>query len=292
MKALTDSDSVSIIGIWGMGGVGKTRLVKEISQHVKEAKMYDVVVMAVVSQTPSIMKIQSDIANMLGVTNSLPPSSEIARASFLWERIKEKERILIILDDVWERIKLDEIGIPFGSDHRGCKILTTSRSKTICNQMECQEIHTVETLLEQESWTLFSKIIGSDVETSDISSFAREIAAKCGGLPLAIVIIAGALKGKNKHVWSNAARQLQKSNPSNIEGVEEILFSSLELSLNYLGKVESKSLFLFCSLFPEDYKIPIEVLVRYAIGQRWFKDDETIEDVRDRVHAILWIIYY
>ncbi|XP_031249801.1 disease resistance protein At4g27190-like [Pistacia vera] len=287
MKALTDSDSVSIIGIWGMGGVGKTTLVKEIIQHVKEAKMYDVVVMAVVSQTPSIRKIQSNIADMLHVTN-LPASSEIARASFLWERIKEKERILIILDDVWERIKLDEIGIPFGSDHRGCKILITSRSKTVSNQMECQEIHTVETLSKQESWILFSEIVGSNVETSDISSFARAIAAKCGGLPLAIVIIAGALKGKNKHVWRNAARQLQKSNPSDIPGVDGILFSSLELSLHYLEKVESKSLFLFCSLFPEDYKIPIEVLVRYAIGQRWFKDvDETIEDVRDRVHAIV-----
>ncbi|XP_031249800.1 probable disease resistance protein At4g27220 [Pistacia vera] len=287
MKALIDGDSVSIIGICGMGGVGKTTLVKEISQHVKEAKMYDVVVMAVVSQTPSIMKIQSDIADMLGATNSLPPSSEIARASFLWERIKEKERILLILDDVWERIKLDEIGIPFGSDHRGCKILITSRSITICNEMKCQPIHTVEILSKQESWVLFSEIVGSDVETSDINSIAREIAAKCGGLPIAIVTIAGALKGKNKHVWRNAARQLQKSNPSDIPGAEGILFSSLELSLHYLEKVESKSLFLFCSLFPEDYKIPIEVLVRYAIGQRWFKDDETIEDVRDRVHAIV-----
>ncbi|XP_031249391.1 disease resistance protein RPS5-like [Pistacia vera] len=234
------------------------------------------------------MKIQGDIADMLGITNFLPANSEIARASFLWERIKEKKRILIILDDVWERIKLDEIGIPFGSDHRGCKILITSRSKTICIQMECQKIHTVEILSKQESWVLFSEIVGLNVKTSDINSIAREIATKCGGLPIAIVTIAGALKGKNKHVWSNAARQLQKYNLSNIPGVKGILFSSLELSLHYLEKVESKSLFLFCSLFLKDYKIPIEVLVRYAIGRRWFNDvDETIEDVKDRVHAIV-----
>ncbi|XP_031249798.1 disease resistance protein SUMM2-like [Pistacia vera] len=124
VKVLIDDHNVSIIGICGMGGVGKTTLVKEISKQVKEEKMYDVVVMAVVSQTPNIVKIQEEIANMLGL--KLSTDIESGRARSLWERIKKEKRILVVLDDVWERIKLDEIGIPFGSDHRGCKILITS----------------------------------------------------------------------------------------------------------------------------------------------------------------------
>ncbi|XP_031263105.1 probable disease resistance protein At4g27220 [Pistacia vera] len=288
MKALIDDDHVSIIGICGMGGVGKTTLLKEIGQQAKEEKIYDAVVMAVVSQTPSIMKIQGDIADMLGVTNSLPPNSELARATFLWERIKKEKRILVVLDDIWRRIELDEIGIPFGDDHEGCKIVITSRSKLVCNQQDCQKVFTIETLSKQESWVLFKEIVGEIVENSDIDLIARDVAAKCGGLPIAIVTVARALKGKNKHVWTDAARQLKKSTPSNIPGVESNIISSLELSFNYLETMEAKSLFLFCSLFPEDYEIPIEDLVPYRIGLRWSEDfDEKIEDVRDRIFGIV-----
>ncbi|XP_044477263.1 disease resistance protein At4g27190-like [Mangifera indica] len=285
MKVLIDASNVNKIGICGMGGIGKTTLVKEISQHVIEAKLFDVVVMAVVSQTPSIMKIQGEIADMLGLT-SLPTHSELARAKLLWERIKKEKRVLIILDDVWAIIKLDDIGIPFGNDHKGCKIIT-SRSRDVCNGMDCQKIYIVETLSKQESWELFSKIAGSIVENFDINPIAREVTTKCGGLPLAIVTIAGALKGKDKHGWRHAARQLKMSTPSSIIEVERNVFSSLELSFDYLEK-ETKSLFLFCSLFPEDYQISIEDLVRSWIGLRWFEDtDEAIEDVRNRVHYIV-----
>ncbi|XP_044475950.1 disease resistance protein At4g27190-like [Mangifera indica] len=291
MKALIDDKNVSKIGICGMGGIGKTTLVKEISHHVKEAKEYDVVAMAVVSHTSNIMNIQGEIAEMLGL-NFLPTHSKLARAGSLWERIKKEKRVLIILDDVWEIITLDEIGIPFGNDHRGCKILITSRSKDVCNGMECQKIYTVETLSKQESWELFSKIAGSIVENYDIHPIAREVNTKCGGLPLAIVTIARALRGKNKHMWSNATQQLKISTPLSIPELGKNVISSLELSFNYLEN-ETKSLFLFCSLFPEDYKISVEDLVRYWAGLKWFEDThEAIEVVRNRVHAIISIKYY
>ncbi|XP_044476181.1 probable disease resistance protein At4g27220 [Mangifera indica] len=286
MEALIEDSNVNKIGICGMGGIGKTTLVKEIGHHVKEAREYDVVAMAVVSQTPDIMKIQGEIADMLGL-KSLPTHSELERASSLWQKIKREKRVLIILDDVWEIIKLSEIGIPFGNDHRGCKILITSRSRDVCNGMDCQKIYTIATLSKQESWELFSKIAGPIVENSDINLIAREVTTKCGGLPLAIVTIAGALKGKNKHVWSNVAQQLRTSTPSSIPELERNVFLSLELSFKYLEN-ETKSLFLFCSLFPEDYKIHVENLVRYWTGLRWFgHTHETIEIVRNRVHTIV-----
>ncbi|KAK2651075.1 hypothetical protein Ddye_018564 [Dipteronia dyeriana] len=73
MKSLKE-ENVSIIGICGMGGVGKTTLVKEISKRAIENKLFDKVAMAVVSQTQNYVKIQGEIASFLDL--KLPVNEE------------------------------------------------------------------------------------------------------------------------------------------------------------------------------------------------------------------------
>ncbi|XP_031275678.1 disease resistance protein At4g27190-like [Pistacia vera] len=283
VRSLKD-DNVSTIGIYGIGGVGKTTMVKEIGKQAKERKLYDAVVMAVVTKTPSILNIQGNIARMLGfkILNNNATSS---RAHSLKKRIKEENKILVILDNIWGRIELDEIGIPFGSNHRGCKIILTSRSRNVCNEMVCQKTFSVESLPNQESWDLFKSIVGLDVEDSDINQFAKVIVAD--GWPIAIVTLARALKNKNKHLWSNAAEQLKMSSPTNIEGINESIVRALEFSYNCLECEESKSMFLFCSLFPEDFQIPVEDLVHYGMGLRWFKDMTSMADVKVKTQNVV-----
>ncbi|XP_024047580.1 disease resistance protein At4g27190 [Citrus clementina] len=283
MEAMKN-ENVSIIGICGMGGVGKTTLVKEIQKQAKEMKMFDDVAMAVVSQTPTITKIQDDIAGWLGV-KKLPDNDESARASFLWERIKEKQRVLVILDDLWGRIKLSEVGIPYGKDHRGCNILLTSRSRAVCNQMNANKIVEVGTLTNEESWSLFREVAGPEVDNLEINPTAREVADGCGGLPIAILTIGTALKDRDKHVWKDAAEQLKSSAPTNIEGMEEFVVSRVELSYNYLKSEEAKSIFRLCSCFPEDYDIPIEVLARYGWGLRCLQNVDSVEKARGRARS-------
>ncbi|KAB2063789.1 hypothetical protein ES319_A10G241700v1 [Gossypium barbadense] len=65
MEALKD-DSVSVVGVHGMGGIGKTTLVKEIARKVK-GKLFDSVVIATVTQAIDIEKIQNQIADFLGL---------------------------------------------------------------------------------------------------------------------------------------------------------------------------------------------------------------------------------
>ncbi|KAF5946530.1 hypothetical protein HYC85_016758 [Camellia sinensis] len=64
MKALAD-DSITVIGICGMGGVGKTTMVKEVEKRAKEGNMFNEVVIGTVSQSPEVKKIQGEIADVL-----------------------------------------------------------------------------------------------------------------------------------------------------------------------------------------------------------------------------------
>ncbi|KAK3198949.1 hypothetical protein Dsin_022364 [Dipteronia sinensis] len=123
------NDKMNMVGLYGMGGVGKTTLAKVVGKEAREKKLFDGVVMVTVTQNPNVKNIQSQIADLLGL--KLEEETEEARAQRLCKRLKNEKKILIILDDVWETLDLTIIGIPFGDDHRGCTILLTTRQQQL-----------------------------------------------------------------------------------------------------------------------------------------------------------------
>ncbi|CAL5351125.1 unnamed protein product [Camellia sinensis] len=288
MEALKD-DRFHMIAICGMGGVGKTTMVKEVAKRAKEEKLFDEVVMAVVSQSPNERKIQGEIGDKLGV--EFKEETERGRADRLRERLRGIKRILVVLDDVWKRLELNDIGIPFGDGHRGCKILLTSRFDNVCNSMNAQKKFTIEVLTKAEAWNLFEEMAGISKDTShtrtDLYSTQKKVADECGCLPIAIVTVARALKYKDEHSWNSALLQLHKSMVKNFSEVEENVFKSLELSYNFLGGREIKECFLLCSLYAEDFNIPIEDIVRYGVGIELFENIDSVKEARDRVHGFV-----
>ncbi|GMP86351.1 hypothetical protein CsSME_00039154 [Camellia sinensis var. sinensis] len=305
VQALKD-DRFHMIGICGMGGVGKTTMVKQVAKRVKKEKssavggagktpmvkevtksaneeqLFDEVVIALVSQSPDEKKIQAEIADKLGLR--FEEESASGRADRLRESLRRK-RILLILDDVWKRLELNDIGIPYGDGHGGCKILLTSRFVYVCDDMGAEKKFTVEALDKEEAWNLFKDMAGISNDTStEFYSTQKAVAEECGGLPVAIKAVARALKGKGEPSWDSALGQLQRSIIKSIRGVEDQIFKSLELSYNSLESKEAQKVFLFCSLYPEDFDIPIEDLVRYGIGLESFEGIDTVSEARQKVH--------
>ncbi|KAK9986986.1 hypothetical protein SO802_031937 [Lithocarpus litseifolius] len=284
LEALRD-DKINMIAICGMGGIWKTTMAKEVAKRAKDDKLFDEVVMAVVSQNLDLSKIQGQIADMLGL--ELKGQSEGGRAKQLYSRLKDIESVLVILDDVWEALDLEAVGIPYGGQHNRCKILLTSRSEEACTQMKTQKIFHIKVLSEEEAWNLFRETAGNCIDTPGLHSIAKEVAKKCGGLPVAIVTVGRALENKSEFEWSAALQQLRKAIPENIPGLDSKVYSSIKLSYDSLKSDEAQSCFLLCCLFPEDSNIPIEHLVRYVMGQRLFAKTDTVAEARNRVHAMV-----
>ncbi|XP_022753659.1 probable disease resistance protein At4g27220 [Durio zibethinus] len=293
IEALQD-DKVSMIGLWGMPGVGKTTLVREVGIHAKKLNLFDRVAIATVSQKPNFETIQDEIAKDL----DFDMKNAQGRRSIqeFWSKLRELQkdkRILIILDDVWAKIDLKEkIGIPFAEDHKGCKILLTTRRQHVCDAMECQRTIPLGCLEDNEARALFNAKAGlNDSSGASIKDVATKVIKKCKGLPIAIVTLASALKGKNRHGWEAAYRRLENRKLLDIEDIDQQnAYLCFEVSFDYLKNKETKMCFLLCSLFPEDYEIYVEELVRYAWGLELYKGMGSIEAVRSEVLAAMDIL--
>ncbi|KAB2032520.1 hypothetical protein ES319_D05G380100v1 [Gossypium barbadense] len=285
IEALKD-ENINMIGLWGMGGVGKTTLAREVGSQAQKLNLFDKVVITTVSQKPNLERIQDQIAQYIG----FDMKNEQGRRSEqeLWLRLKNEQRILIILDDIWESINLKEkIGIPIGDDHKGCKVLLTTRRQQVCRAMDCRNVVQLDCLNDDEAWTLFEKKAGLvDFSDDSVKILANQIVKKCGGLPIAIVPLGSALKGKNHHEWQAAYRRIKDRRLTEIEDVnEENAYVCLEASFDYLKNKKTKTCFLLCSLFPEDDEIYVENLVGYASGLELYKGMDLIKDVRSEVLA-------
>ncbi|XP_034679687.1 probable disease resistance protein At4g27220 [Vitis riparia] len=266
MQAL-GNENMPMIGVWGMGGVGKTTLVKQVALQAHEDKLFHKVVMANISQTPNIAEIQGKIASMLDLT--LDNNNE--RGVRLSKSLKKHEKILVILDNIWGKLDLGEIGIPYGDDHKGCKVLLTSRERQVLSKdMGTQKEFHLQHLSEDEAWNLFKKTAGDSVEKPELCPIAVDVAKKCDGLPVAIVTIANTLRDESVHVWKNALEELRGAAPTSIGGVTEGVYSCLELSYNHLKGDEVKSLFLLCALLG-DGDISMDRLLQFAMCLNLFE---------------------
>ncbi|KAJ4787175.1 Disease resistance protein RPS5 [Rhynchospora pubera] len=130
-------DVYGVIGIWGMGGVGKTHLLKQINNELCRDHAFDVVLFITCSKECSEEKIQNEIIDKLHLDENGSMEQKQRRIyNFLRER-----KFVLLLDDLWSRIDLNTIGIPYRMKVGICKrkIVLTTRSTEICGQMEVKK---------------------------------------------------------------------------------------------------------------------------------------------------------
>ncbi|XP_028773108.1 probable disease resistance protein At4g27220 [Neltuma alba] len=282
-EALQD-DGNSMIGLWGMGGSGKTTLVKEVGKKAKKSQLFDRVVLTTFSQSLDIRKIQGEIADTLGL--ELKEETEIGRAKRIALRLQSGERILIILDDIWAMLNLEDIGIPIERNHqRSCKVILTTRRLDVCTLMECQNKIQLHLLKEDEAWTLFQT--HANVDEAAKECVARAIARECKGLPIAIVAVGSCLKGKGIDEMNIVLCRLRNAKPNNIDKGVRDAFACLELSYDFLATLEAQRLLLICAMFPEDHDIVVEDLFRYGVGLGLCKDADSFQTGRSQVRAAI-----
>ncbi|KAJ0715613.1 putative P-loop containing nucleoside triphosphate hydrolase [Helianthus annuus] len=285
LKLLQQDDNKSqVIALCGMGGVGKTTMMEQLKKVAEDKKMFDFFVKVTLGRNPNMLSIQNDIAVCIG-GEGLREETVTARADSLRRKFEkmleeDKKKILVILDDVWEKVEIKDIGLTSPLP-KGIKLLLTSRDSNICTQIadaSLLQVVRVNVLSDEEAQNFFSEYTGVSKEHDhNLFKIGCDIVKKCGNLPLAIKLIGTTLKHKKSHVWRDTLVRLK--NHYLDDNVQEII----RISYEYVKNDDDKEIFLHCGLFPEDSDIQIEDLVRHAWGLKLFKNVSTLREARDRI---------
>ncbi|KAJ9692430.1 hypothetical protein PVL29_011472 [Vitis rotundifolia] len=245
---------VGIMGLYGMGGVGKTTLLKKINNDfLATSSDFDVVIWIDASKIKNIQKV---IWNKLQLSRDEwenRSTKEEKAAEIL--RVLKTKKFVLLLDDIWDRLDLLEMGVPHPDAQNKSKIVFITRSQDVCRQMQAQESIKVQCLSSEAAWTLFQKKVGEETLKSHphIPRLAKIVAEECKGLPLALVTLGRAMVGeKDPSNWDKVIQDLSKF-PAEIS----------------------------------DLVIRIETLIEYWIGEGLLGEVHDIYEARNQGHKIV-----
>ncbi|XP_058008200.1 disease resistance protein RPV1-like [Hevea brasiliensis] len=241
------------IGIWGMGGIGKTTIAGEVFSRIM-AKFdghyfVDNVREEMRKQRPIVLR-DKIIHQLLGDKNLYINTPKLH--AFIRRRLKNK-KVVIVFDDVDDPNHLKLLAGECALYHNGSRIIVTSRDRHVHKNV-CPEdyIYEVEKLNYDEDLCLFSLYaFKQNHPKKGYVNISKKVIAYAQGIPLALRILGSTLYDKEIEEWESELEKLKDIPDMNIQAVLKISYDGLER--------HEKSIFLdIACLLKEELKDRVE----------------------------------
>ncbi|KFK34000.1 hypothetical protein AALP_AA5G088800 [Arabis alpina] len=283
-KLLDDRENKRyMISIFGMGGLGKTAIARKLYNSGDVKRRFDCRAWTYVSQEYNTRDMLMRIIRSLGVASA----EELEKIrNYAEEELEvhlhgllEGKRYLVVVDDIWETDAWESLKRALPCDDGGSRVIITTRIRAVAEGVdERVYAHKLRFLTFEESWKLFEQKAFKNMQwvDADLQKIGKEMVQKCGGLPLAIVVLAGLLSRKTTNEWHDVCASLWrrlKDDSIHVSTVFDLSFKEM--------RQELKLCFLYLSVFPEDYEINVAKLIRLLVAEGFIQEEEEImmEDV-------------
>ncbi|KAK3000842.1 hypothetical protein RJ639_021349 [Escallonia herrerae] len=274
--------SLGKIGIYGVGGIGKTSVLKALIDCHEVKTMFDTIILLSVSRLWTRRDIQDEIASHLSINLVGSQSDDHAAAKLLTELTSRK--FLLLLDDVRGLIDLDALGVPSKNKKSGSKVVLAARDRDICHAMAVDKAIKMEFLSAEESWTLFHDQVGGIFDSfPQIHPVLKDIVNECSGLPLVLIVSGKALRNHNNPVVLKMTLHEFQS-PSEHKTQTNVI-QQLKFGYDQLKGADAKECFLFSALYQEGQGIKVSELIRHCMQEGFISGH--LADACQRGHDIV-----
>ncbi|KAK7281177.1 hypothetical protein RIF29_08927 [Crotalaria pallida] len=225
------SKRVCIIGIWGMGGIGKTTTAKALYNKIHgefEDKSFLANIREIWDKDRGRSDLQEQLLSDILKTKNLKIHSVELGKGMIKERLCRK-RALVVLDDV---TKIEQLNALCGNREwigPGSVLIMTTRDKRMLNVLEVDYLYSMKEMEEKESLELFSwHAFREPTPQEDFFELSRNVVAHCGGLPLALEVLGSYLYKRTKEQWKSVLSKLKRIPNNQVQEKLKISFDSLE----------------------------------------------------------------
>ncbi|CAN1158531.1 Disease resistance protein L6 [Linum perenne] len=228
----SDSEGMKVVGIHGMGGMGKTTIAKDVynklySQFDRFCFVEDA--REILSKSEGIVALQSKI-----ISSILRTDYKVTDASEGLHVIKDrvcKHKVLVVLDDVNNLFEFDQILGKLDNFSRESRFIVTTRDKRVLEVLQECKFYEPGEMSNDHALQLFSKhAFGTDNPPEEDASVSMEFVKVAAGLPLALKVIGSLLFRRDREFWAAKLMELKDIPPAKLQ--ERLKVSYNELSDN------------------------------------------------------------
>ncbi|XP_059455248.1 disease resistance protein RPV1-like [Corylus avellana] len=225
------NDITCMVGIFGIGGIGKTTIAKaiynSIASQFEGGSCFLENIRDKADQKDGLVRLQDELlSNILGESISMVENID-QRITLIKQRLCNL-RIFLVLDDVDQPNQLEKLagkGDWFGL---GSRIIITTRDKHLLTVHGVDSTYQMNKLDDNEDLELFSFHASiKDKSNDDYVEVTKNALRYAGGLPLALIVVGSALKGRDIPYWKSKLDEYKKIPPNDIQKKLQISYDGL-----------------------------------------------------------------